>query len=40
MVGACSTRGRGENASIIWFENLKERNQLEDLGVDDKIILK
>jgi hypothetical protein len=24
----------------IWYENLKERNHLEDLGIDGRIILK
>jgi hypothetical protein len=33
MGGTCSKPGR-EIHSELWLENLKERNHLEDLGVD------
>jgi hypothetical protein len=39
MERACSTRGRKICAGS-WLENVKERNHLEELGVDWKIILK
>jgi hypothetical protein len=32
--------GREEIATGFWYGNLKERNNLEDLGVDGRIILK
>jgi len=38
MGWAC--RGRGEACTGFWWENLRERDQLGDLGVDGRIILK
>jgi len=39
--GACSTYGRrGEVHVGFWWGNLKERDHLEDLGIDGTIILK
>ena len=32
--------GREEIDTGFWYGNLKERNNLEDLGVDGRIILK
>jgi len=37
MGGACSTHERRE-IHIFWFENLNEREHLEGLGVDGRII--
>jgi len=34
MGGACSTYGRRENCKKFWSENMKGRENLEDLGVD------
>jgi len=34
MAGACSTYGGG-----FWWENLRERYHLQDLGVDGRIIV-
>jgi hypothetical protein len=28
------------NASLLWLENLKRRDQLEELGIEGRIILK
>jgi hypothetical protein len=40
MVGACSTYGnRGELRTGFGWENLRERDQLEDISVDGKIML-
>jgi hypothetical protein len=36
--GECSTYGRQERC--IWWGDLTERDHLEDLGVDERIILK
>jgi len=32
--------GRGGINTVCWWEDLKERNHLEDLGVDGRILLK
>ena len=41
MGGVCSMyRGRGEVYTGFWCGNLKEREHLENLGVDWRIILK
>jgi len=32
--------GRGEVHTEFWWKNLRERDNLKDLGVDGKIILK
>jgi len=41
MGGACSTYGRkGEVYTGLWWGNLKERDHLEDLDVDGRIILR
>jgi hypothetical protein len=37
--GTCSMHGRYENSYNISMKNLKGRDQLGDLGVDDRIIL-
>jgi hypothetical protein len=40
MGGACGAyRGRGEVCTGVWWENLRERDHFEDLGVDGRIIL-
>jgi len=39
MGGACSTYG-GELYTGFWRRNLRERNNLEDPGVDGRIILR
>jgi hypothetical protein len=38
MGGVCSTDGKDEKYSI-WLENLKERDHLEEVGVDGTIIV-
>jgi hypothetical protein len=39
--GACSTHGLCEKIHIkFWSENLKGRDHLEDIGKEEKIILK
>jgi len=40
MGGACSTYGEGEVCTGFWWGNLRERDQLEDLGLDGRIILR
>jgi len=40
MGGACSTYGGGELYTGLWRRNLRERNNLEDPGVDGRIILR
>jgi hypothetical protein len=41
MDGACSTYGgRGEVYTGFWWGNLREREHLEDPGVDGRIILR
>jgi hypothetical protein len=39
MGGACSTYG-SEVHSCLWWGNLRERGDLEDVGIDVRIILK
>jgi hypothetical protein len=38
MGRACSTDGEMRNADNIFFQNLKGRDNLEDVGIDGKII--
>jgi len=38
--GHVASRGRGEAHTRLWWGSLGERDYLEDLGVDEKIILK
>jgi len=38
--GNVAGMGRGEVHTGFWWENLKERDHLEDLGVDRKITLR
>jgi hypothetical protein len=41
MDGARNKYVRDENVCVeFWFENLKKNDNLEDLGVDGRIILK
>jgi hypothetical protein len=40
MGGACSMHRRIEMHTKFWSENLKERDHLEYLGVEGKVILK
>ena len=41
MGGACSTYwGRGEAYTRFWWGNLRERDDLEDPGLDGRIILR
>jgi hypothetical protein len=40
MGGACGAYGRQERCRVFWWGNLKERNPLEDLGVDGRVVLK
>ena len=41
MGGACSTYGgRGEVYTGLWYGTLRKRDQLEDPGVDGRIILR
>jgi hypothetical protein len=40
MGGVCSTYGRGEAYTGFWWGNLRERDHLEDQGVDGRMILK
>jgi hypothetical protein len=39
MGSACSMHGRNEMHVKFWSENLKERDHLEDIGTDGKMIL-
>jgi len=38
--GSCSAYGRGVAYTGFWWGNLRERNHLEDAGVDGRIILR
>lgn len=41
LVGVCSTHGKKRNAySVSVGETLRERDHLEDLGLDGRILLK
>jgi hypothetical protein len=40
MGGACSTYGGEEVCIQVWWENLRERDRLEYLVIDERIILK
>jgi len=40
MGGACSTYGRGEVHTGWWLGNPRERDHLEDSGLDGTIILR
>jgi hypothetical protein len=40
MGGTCSTYGERTGAYMIWWVNLRERELLEDQGLDGRIILK
>jgi hypothetical protein len=41
MGGTCGTYGReGQACTGIWWRQLKDRDNLEDLDVDERIILK
>jgi len=39
MDGACNVYGRGGHTRI-WWGNLRERDHMEELGIDGRIILK
>jgi hypothetical protein len=39
MVGACSNCGEGEVSIGFWYLYLKERDHMEDTGLDWRIIL-
>jgi hypothetical protein len=36
MVGYAANRGRAEMHTGVWWENLKERDHLEDLGIEGR----
>jgi len=38
-VGHVARMGRGEVRIVVWWGNLRERDHLEDAGVDGRIIL-
>jgi hypothetical protein len=40
MFEACGTYGEGEVRTGFWWENLRERDHVTDLGVDGILILK
>jgi len=39
MAGLCGRHMGGGNSIEFWWENLKERDYVEDLGVDGRIML-
>ena len=39
MGGTCSTNGGGEAYMKSWWGNLRERDYLEDTGIDGRILL-
>jgi hypothetical protein len=39
-MGECNTLLRKENAYRMLYENLKEKDQCEDLSIDSKMLLK
>jgi hypothetical protein len=40
MGGACGTYGKEEEKFSFWSGNLRESNHLQDLGINERIILK
>jgi hypothetical protein len=40
MGSARSTYGKRRNACTVWWEDLKKRYNLKDLGIDGRIIIK
>ena len=40
LVGRAARMGRGEVYTGFWWGNLRERDQMEDPGLDGKIILR
>ena len=38
MGGACVCVGEKRNGYMVWWGNLKERDHLEDLGLDGRIL--
>jgi hypothetical protein len=40
MGGACGTYGSRRGAYRVWWGDMRERNHLEDLGVDGETIFK
>jgi hypothetical protein len=41
MGGACSTNGvKVEEYTGLWWENLRERDHLEEPGIDGRIVLR
>jgi hypothetical protein len=40
MGGKCSTCGEGRGVAVLWWGNLRERDNLGNPGVDGRIILR